>query len=925
MCASANTSRGRTWRFADFEYQEVSRKLFAHGEPVVIEAKPLEVLVCLLERPREVVRKGDLLEAVWPDLRATEQGLTTAVRKLRRVFGGKRDSIIHNAAKEGYGMAVPVYCTYQEETIAPLRLQPGDGMPRRSRWKAVRNLSRHEASPVWLARDSQTGEERVFKFALDGARLRALQREVTTYRLLSRRLPPQQQGFLVRVLRWSFKDFPFFMESSYGGEDLLRWSETPQFLRSSQAERIAMAAEVAAGMALAHRSAVHHNDLKPTNLLVSPPEAPGGPPVVRIADFGVASLPDPALLEQLEISNPGDMGVAGSSGSDVGTEMYRAPECRAGAAPTAQSDVYAVGVLLYQLACGNFREPPLPGWEQKIPDPQLRQDIAAAAHLDPASRIETMAELATRLSTFEARQRTRHREEAAEAAAAEMKASLERVRVRRPLVWLAVASLMVSLLAMSWTAYRAVRQRKQTEANNAALSAMYSFLGSDVLGQVSPYHASGSQDSGPRQTLFGAIGAAQPQINIRFAGQPPIAGRLHETLADAYRDLSRLHEAGLEYRAAASRFRAGEGDLSQNAIRADLKRQFATVASMGPHTLEETTAEFAEEEKRIARVEEPNAEVRTWAVLVKTALMGLGSHPDAVLPIVRGAIQEAQSTPGFDPELLLRLKKQLCGTYVRLQDGPNLEREARSIMDLLSRQYDPESHLLIPYRMYVAEAEYLQGKYAEAIAQSDANYARFATVLAPTSAFVVGSLELRAMAEGQMERYPEAARDELAVYAAASRGEDKRMEVGSLGSAAIFECHAGKVQEGIQHARKAMRMSATGADAQPAMFQATMIVLAECLVPGSADASSLRANQVAEARHLLDQVDAKVLATSVDVTDYQGVRFLVSARLALLQGASENARRYVQLARPFLQHANSDPYEVRALNTMDVALAKKAP
>ena len=381
-------------------------------------------------------------------------------------------------------MAVPVLCTYQAETIAPLRLQPGDGMPRRSRWKAVRNLSRHEASPVWLARDSQSGEERVFKFALDGVRLRALQREVTTYRLLSRRLPPQQQGFLVPVLRWSLRDFPFFIESSYGGEDLLRWSETPPFLRSNEAARIALAAEIASGMAAAHRSAVHHNDLKPTNLLVSMQE--GGTPVVRIADFGVASLPDPAVLEQMEITNPGGMDGASTSGSDVGTEMYRAPECRAGAAPTAQSDVYAMGVLLYQLACGDFREPPLPGWEQKIADPQLRQDIEAAAHIDPASRIQTIAALATRLATFEERRAATLREEASEAAAAEMKASLERVRLRQPWVRLAVASLSVSLAAMAWTAYRAVRQRNQLEANNAALSAMDSFLGTDVLGQASP-------------------------------------------------------------------------------------------------------------------------------------------------------------------------------------------------------------------------------------------------------------------------------------------------------------------------------------------------------------------------------------------------------------------------------------------------------
>ena len=47
----------------------------------------------------------------------------------------------------------------------------------------------------------------------------------------------------------------------------------------------------------------------------------------------------------------------------TGTFMYIAPEVLAGQWPTAVSDVYALGVLLYQLVAADFRKPLAPGWE----------------------------------------------------------------------------------------------------------------------------------------------------------------------------------------------------------------------------------------------------------------------------------------------------------------------------------------------------------------------------------------------------------------------------------------------------------------------------------------------------------------------------------------------------------------------------------
>ena len=83
--------------------------------------------------------------------------------------------------------------------------------------------------------------------------------------------------------------------------------------------------------------------------------------------------------------------------------LYVAPEVLAGQSPTAASDVYALGVLLYQLTVGDFRKPLAPGWETDIADPLIREDIASAACGDAARRMKTAAEFAERLVTYRRR------------------------------------------------------------------------------------------------------------------------------------------------------------------------------------------------------------------------------------------------------------------------------------------------------------------------------------------------------------------------------------------------------------------------------------------------------------------------------------------------------------------------------------------
>ena len=94
------------WRFAACEFDDLRFQLVVHGEPVELERKPLELLRYLLSRSGEVVRKEELLEAVWPGVTVVDASLATAVSKLRKVLG--EQEIIQTVPRVGYRIGVEV-------------------------------------------------------------------------------------------------------------------------------------------------------------------------------------------------------------------------------------------------------------------------------------------------------------------------------------------------------------------------------------------------------------------------------------------------------------------------------------------------------------------------------------------------------------------------------------------------------------------------------------------------------------------------------------------------------------------------------------------------------------------------------------------------------------------------------------------------
>jgi serine/threonine protein kinase len=149
-----------------------------------------------------------------------------------------------------------------------------------------------------------------------------------------------------------------------------------------------------------HQHGVLHRDIKPANLMLKPEPTDGLPFRVILTDLGLAKL-----LEGLGITQ---------EGTSVGTPAYMSPEQASGQPTDRRSDVYSLGVLLYELAVGRlpfqiktiteaaryYTQAPPPAPRSLRPDlpATLEQIILKALEKDPNNRYSSAAELGTALA-----------------------------------------------------------------------------------------------------------------------------------------------------------------------------------------------------------------------------------------------------------------------------------------------------------------------------------------------------------------------------------------------------------------------------------------------------------------------------------------------------------------------------------------------
>lgn len=895
---------GRVWRFANCEVDEMARQLRVKGVTVEVESKPLDVLVQLLQRAGEVVTKEELLEAVWPGVLVVDGSLATAISKLRKALD-EDSAVIVTMPRVGYRLGVPVTVKSVAVAQTQMGLKAGDAVPGREQWRLLHPLDTTGTKDVWLAEHAKTRELRVFKFAWDGVRLGALKREVTLWRYLRESLGERPE--FVRIFEWNFESAPFFVESEYGGVDLLKWAEEQGGLEKiPMTERLGMLSATARAVAEAHGLGVLHKDLKPANVLVR--RTGDGRWQPQVADFGSAAMLEPGRLGELGITNMGFATADGSASSLTGTLLYMAPEVLGGQSPTASADVFALGVMLYQMVVGNFRAPLTPGWEAGVADPLLREDIALAANGDAALRLSSAAELATRLETLEFRRKRRDELEDARQRAVVAEQRLTEARVRRPWVVAAIAASVIGF-AISTTLYvRAARDRNEARRQTAIATAANDFLQNDLLGRSDPFRTGNAEE-----TVTQAVLQASRGIDTKFGREPLIAARLHHAIARALDNRTAYADASKEYERAETLYRQAGVQESDDALVARLQHASMTARSFVKGSSATAKQMLTELEPALARRKSQGGEVAVWLHTARGMIALIENNIADSAKNFQAAIDDAKSVPSMDERSLLALQQRLAFCYIRLGDGAKAEQLFRDLIPKYTALTGADSGDVLRLRLNLAQAYMIEGKHQQVIEETTAVYPQFVSRLGANHELTMQLLATRAQSEGSLGQWGKAAADGLAVHDAsvAKQGPMALYSIASLSDAALAQCRAGLLVPGEAHARDAYENAKKGFGENSGLAGGSAYTWAFCLFEkGKAD----------EARRMIDGIDTQLVAQQAGDVNWGANVWLLQAQIAARKGDSASARTLLAKAKPVFARPEAEAYQRNAVAALEKQL-----
>jgi len=264
------------------------------------------------------------------------------------------DAATYPSPRQHSSSQLPPHSSRDERPFAPGTLIAG-------RYRIVSMIGRGGMGEVFRAHDLTLGQSVALKFLpdsmIDQSMLERFRNEVRIARRIS-------HPNVCRVYDIGETDNQVFLSMEYvDGEDLS--SLLRRIGRLPNDKALPIARKICAGLASAHDQGVLHRDLKPSNIMI---DARGE---VLIMDFGLAGL-----AHEIE---------------DVrsGTPAYMAPEQLLGKEVTTRSDIYALGLVLYELFTGN------PAFEGRTHDDIMRVRRESTPHrlsnlvrdLDPAVKL----------------------------------------------------------------------------------------------------------------------------------------------------------------------------------------------------------------------------------------------------------------------------------------------------------------------------------------------------------------------------------------------------------------------------------------------------------------------------------------------------------------------------------------------------------
>jgi serine/threonine-protein kinase len=332
---------------------------------------------------------------------------------------------------------------------------------------------------------------------------------------------------------------PWFAMEYVEGEPLTEWCASR---RASLEERLRLFRQVCEAVLHAHRQAVIHRDLKPSNILVT------GDGSVKLLDFGIA--------KQIETIEGLDDPVR--TGFRLMTPAYAAPEQLDGGRLGTYTDVYALGVILYELITGRLpfdlaerspveaaavilqAEPPRPSLAAQGggPLPQLRRSAwsdldvlcLTAMQKDPARRYQTVEALIRDVDHFLASQPLEARPDT-------LGYRTAKFFRRHARAVLATAAVFVAVIALTaFYTFRLARARNDAVAEAARTERIQRFMMNLFQG--------GQEQVGPADSLrvVTLVDRGVQEAGLLDA-EPDVQAELYQTLGGIYQQLGSLDRA----------------------------------------------------------------------------------------------------------------------------------------------------------------------------------------------------------------------------------------------------------------------------------------------------------------------------------------------------------------------------------------------
>lgn len=590
--------------------------------------------------------------------------------------------------------------------------------------------------------------------------------------------------------------------------------------------RLELFAAVCDGVQHAHQKGILHRDLKPANILVM---EDGGRPLPKIIDFGVAKGLDRPLAD----------GTLRTTGELIGTPPYLAPEALRGEGLDTRSDVYSLGVVLYELLVGALPFAPgagepagISGWVDALqrgePPPapsrrlrRLADDDAAevarrrgvsdaarlarrlAGDLDRLALKAVAAEPAERYPTVDALGQEVRRVLRGEPVEAGPESTLRQLRrlARRHRRLVAAAVLVILALAGGLVATFLQARRAEREARRA--DAVARFL-EDLFRASDPRQTRGKLPDARELLRRGT-----ERLGAQLADQPLLRARLLDTLGGIHTELGLFDEARPlldEALAVRERWRGAEHlEVAETLVR------LGSLAHLSGHG--DAEAPFRRALAiREARLGADHGDVADVLNKLGATLAARGRMDEAE-PCLRRALGIAERAWGGDDPRVAKMLHNLSGiAYMRghSDEAERLVVRALAIRERILPEDDPD---LAGSREALALLRQQQGRPAEAAALLERLVASAERVYGPEHPVLARALLNLGLAREDLGE-DAAARQALERALALTErtlAPDHALHLRALASLAGLHCGRGRYAEAEPLLRRLLALRAGGA------------------------------------------------------------------------------------------------------------------